>query len=57
MQIWGEILDGLDIRAGGSWVGTADPLLDLTPWTGDQLFGYVQLSVGFWGGAPGGAPR
>lgn len=57
LQVWGEILDGLDIRAGGSWVGTADPLLDLTPWTGDQLFGYLQLSAGFWGGGPGRARR
>lgn len=57
LQIWGEILDGLDIRAGGSWVGAADPLIDLGLSAGDQLFGYLQLSAGFWGGTPGGTPR
>jgi hypothetical protein len=53
LQVWGEILDGLDIRAGGSWVGAADPLVDFGRSAGDQLFGYVQLSAGFWGGGPG----
>ena len=57
LQIWGEVLDRLDIRAGGSWVGVADPLVDFGTWTGDQLFGYVQLSAGFWGGGPGRARR
>ena len=57
LQIWGEVLDRLDIRAGGSWVGVADPLVDFGTWTGDQLFGYIQLSAGFWGGGPGRARR
>lgn len=57
LQIWGEVLDGLDVRAGGSWVGASDPLVDLGRSTGDQLFGYVQVSVGFWGGGPGRAAR
>ncbi len=57
LQIWGEVLDGLDIRAGGSWVGAADPLIDFGRSTGDQLFGYLQLSAGFWGGGPGRMPR
>ena len=57
LQLWGEIMDGLDIRAGGSWVGAHDPLVDFGLSAGDQLFGYVQLSAGFWGGGPGRTPR
>lgn len=57
LQLWGQVLEGLDIRAGASWVGAEDPLVDLGRTAGDQLFGYLQLSAGFWGGAPGGRPR
>jgi hypothetical protein len=57
VEIWGEILDGLDLRAGGVWVGAAEPLAVLGRSTGDQLFGFLQLSSGFWGGGPGRANR
>lgn len=53
VEIWGEVLDGLDVRAGGVWVGAQSPLVDLGRSAGDQVFGFVQVSAGFWGGGPG----
>jgi len=50
LQFMGPLIDGLDIRAGGSWVGASDGLAALGLSAGDQLFGYIQLSAGFDGG-------
>jgi hypothetical protein len=47
VQVMGQLLDGLDIRTGGSWVGAEDPLIALGTTAGDQVFGYLQLSAGF----------
>ncbi len=57
LEIWGEVIDGLDVRAGGSWVGADGPAQTLGLSAGDQVFGYIQLSAGFWGGGPGRSNR
>lgn len=43
----GRFLGGLDILAGGAWVGAEDPIVALGRTAGDQLFGYLRLSAGF----------
>jgi len=50
VQVMGRLIDGLDIRAGGSYVGANPGLTTLGLSAGDQLFGYIQLSAGFDGG-------
>jgi hypothetical protein len=47
VQVMGRFLDGLVVRAGGSWVGAEDPLVALGRTAGDQVFGYLQFGAGF----------
>jgi len=47
VQLMGPLIDGLDIRAGGSWIDAGEALAALGVSPGDQIFGYVQLSAGF----------